>query len=79
MTERRRGPDRRAVPRDTPERRGRGRPPLPPELRPVTLHIKFPPSLYDAVYRFSRAQGLSIHGASRRLIALGLEYSVSPK
>jgi predicted HicB family RNase H-like nuclease len=60
--------DRRAAARGTPERRKRGRPLVPLEQRPATLHVKVSAALHDAVCAAAVRQGLAVNALLRSLI-----------
>lgn len=60
MTDRRSGADRRAEPRETPERRRPGRPPTG-RTPTITRRVKLSEALYDAICRIALRDRVSIH------------------
>lgn len=72
LADRRCGEDRRSadlgLPPGVPERRRPGRPRIPDEARPRTLHVKVTPQLHDAVSLISIRTGVPLNALIRRLL-----------
>ena len=61
----------------TPKRRGR--PPLPPEAKPVAVSLKLPPWVYDHYCRLAMSSGESVHGLIRRAVVRDISGSAKTR